>query len=71
MVVIVIVVVFWVLVFISAASKSNGNSNTKTDGNSTRSNETRTIRCPNCGSPAEARGNEWECGWCGDCGKFR
>ena len=26
------------------------------------------IRCPHCGSPVKVRGNQWECGWCGDFG---
>lgn len=26
------------------------------------------IRCPHCGSPVTVRGNQWECGWCGDSG---
>ena len=30
-----------------------------------------TIRCPNCGSPAQVRGDQWECGWCGDSGFIR
>lgn len=30
-----------------------------------------TIRCPNCGSPAHVRGDQWECGWCGDSGFIR
>jgi len=25
-------------------------------------------RCPNCGSAVRQRGNQWECGWCGDFG---
>lgn len=28
----------------------------------------RTIRCPSCGSPANVRGNCWECPYCGDSG---
>lgn len=31
----------------------------------------RTIRCPNCGSPAKVIGDHWECGWCGDYGTLR
>ena len=27
-----------------------------------------TIRCPNCGSPADLRGDHWECPYCGDSG---
>ena len=27
-----------------------------------------TLRCPNCGSPAEIRGDHWECPYCGDSG---
>ena len=30
-----------------------------------------TVRCPNCGSPADVKGSWWECGWCGDSGKLR
>ena len=26
------------------------------------------LRCPNCGSPAEIRGDRWECPYCGDSG---
>ncbi len=26
------------------------------------------IQCPHCGSPVMVRGNQWECGWCGDFG---
>ena len=28
------------------------------------------MRCPWCGSPVMIRGNSWECGYCGDCGKL-
>ena len=28
----------------------------------------RTMRCPNCGSPANVRGTRWECPYCGDSG---
>ena len=31
----------------------------------------KTIRCPNCGSPATVKGDQWECGWCGDYGTLR
>ena len=27
-----------------------------------------TMTCPNCGSPVMIRGNQWECGWCGNFG---
>ena len=33
--------------------------------------ELTTIRCPTCGSPAEVRGDTWECGYCGDTGRLR
>ena len=31
----------------------------------------KTIRCPNCGSQAMVKGDQWECGWCGDYGPLR
>ena len=27
-----------------------------------------TMRCPTCGADATVHGDQWECGWCGDCG---
>lgn len=30
-----------------------------------------TIRCPNCGSPADVNDSWWECGWCGDSGRMK
>ena len=27
-----------------------------------------TMRCPNCGSPANVRNGRWECPYCGDSG---
>jgi len=47
-----------------AAIKSNKNK-------SQSAVENRTIRCPNCGSPATDYGSYWECGYCGDSGTFR
>ena len=30
------------------------------------------MRCPWCGSgPVTIRGDRWECGWCGDCGRLK
>lgn len=29
-----------------------------------------TMRCPTCGADATVHGDQWECGWCGDCGVF-
>ena len=28
------------------------------------------IRCPTCGADATVHGNTWECGWCGDFGRY-
>ena len=30
----------------------------------------RTFRCPNCGAEARVRGDQWECGFCGDFGRL-
>ena len=32
---------------------------------------TGTMRCPSCGSPATARGDHWECPYCGDSNRRR
>ena len=29
------------------------------------------MRCPNCGAAVKIRGDQWECGWCGDFGRLR
>ena len=29
-----------------------------------------TMRCPTCGAEARVRGDQWECTWCGDCGRI-
>ena len=43
------------------------------NANSTRQSKQapKTIPCPNCGSPATVKGDQWECGWCGDYGTLR
>ena len=28
------------------------------------------MRCPNCGAEVMIRGTQWECGYCGDCGRL-
>ena len=29
-----------------------------------------TFRCPNCGAEARVNGDQWDCGFCGDCGRL-
>lgn len=29
-----------------------------------------TMSCPSCGSPVLIRGDQWECGWCGNYGRL-
>ena len=28
------------------------------------------MLCPNCGAEVIIRGTQWECGYCGDCGRL-
>ena len=46
-----------------------GAGNTNSENHNTPA--AKTIRCPNCGSQAMVKGDQWECGWCGDYGPLR
>ena len=28
------------------------------------------MNCPNCGAAVFVKGRQWECGWCGNCGRL-
>ena len=28
------------------------------------------MKCPNCGAEVFVKGSQWECGWCGNCGRL-
>ena len=28
------------------------------------------MNCPNCGASVFVKGSQWECGWCGNCGRL-
>ena len=28
------------------------------------------MNCPNCGAAVFVKGSQWECGWCGNCGRL-
>ena len=69
---------FWISLVRSKNGTSNNTSKDKRDtkekGNKPANppvSQPRTIRCPNCGAQATVRGNQWECGWCGNYGRLR
>ena len=53
-----------IILIVIAARAGAGNTNSEKHNTPAA----RTIRCPNCGSQAMVKGDEWECGWCGDHG---
>ena len=63
-----IIILGIVILLVIVARVGLRNSNTSNHNTTTTS---RTIRCPNCGSPATVKGDHWECGWCGDYGSLR
>ena len=62
-----IIILGIVILLVIVASVGSRNSNTSNHSRTTG----KTIRCPNCGSPATVKGDHWECGWCGDYGSLR
>lgn len=64
------ILILVVVVIIIAVSVSKGSGQSNHNSNST-STPPRTIRCPNCGSPATVKGSQWECGYCGDFGNLK
>lgn len=72
----VIVAPFWGLVIHSKKGTSDdrpAGKRTANNGDKTSAapkSRPRTIRCPNCGAEATVHGDQWECGWCGDYGRF-
>ena len=68
---------FWISLVRSIKGTSNNTSQDKGDTKkkdkpaNTSTSQPRTIRCPNCGAHANVRGDQWECGWCGDYGRLR
>lgn len=66
---------FWISLVRSRKETSNDKprdkrGNKKNKPANTSASRPRTIRCPNCGAQANVRGNQWECGWCGDYGRL-
>ena len=64
------IILILVVVIIIAVSVSKRSGQDNHDSNSTGT-PPRTIRCPNCGSPATVKGSQWECGYCGDFGNLK
>ena len=68
--IIVAVIVIFIVVRLFKTGKQQGKP--KQSGDTIPSNKaSKTMRCPNCGSPAKINGKQWECGWCGDYGNLR
>ena len=61
-------IILGIIILIVIAAHA-GTRNTNSTGHNTPA--AKTIRCPNCGSPATVKGDHWECGWCGDYGSLR
>ncbi|MCQ2431267.1 MAG: hypothetical protein MJ175_01550 [Clostridia bacterium] len=70
----VLILLIAVPVLIGLAAAVMGNSSAghgTTDKAVSPARRVKTMKCPNCGSPARVNGKSWECGWCGDFGKLR
>ena len=68
----VLIFILWIIYVVmkSFASTKEENSHPEDQTIQPPQPTIRTFRCPNCGAEARVNGDQWDCGFCGDCGRL-